>query len=155
MKQFFLYRKTDNDSNCAIEMDSCLIAKYVTLYQPMDYEINYFKSTSPLLNQKYRIEMNPKSAINDFLTKVVDFEPEQKEYDGVKVTLYVNEDDYEAKICGAFDSCYIILFDSDEKGVTQDDFVKEAVKQYRLIKKVLKDKTFEDPRYTWNSEEGY
>ena len=151
LQHLYPYRDSNDDTHCTIDANSCVIAEYIDIYQMnKSYELEFFSSASITMNRKFDLLKNPANPIDEFSVKTIDFSPEKKIVDDVKLYLYVDGDNFEARITGIYHSCFISLHNADDVGVTKDDFVKEAVKQYKFVKQLSKDKVLSNPIYRKN-----
>jgi len=148
INDFFPYRHESKDDMMDVDYKSCMVADYISLGQS-DYGIEYFTSKSCLLNKKFKLERDPRSPLGEYGNKVIDFDPEEKRCDGIDLLLYVDdEDNYEVMINNCFSTFSIYLYVGD-KNITEDEFVEEAVRQYKLVKKAIGDDSIRNIANIW------
>lgn len=109
-----------------------------------DYKLRYLESYSLFLNQKFSFETR---YAEKFFRNFKDFpidEGEKAEFEGVTYTPFIDEDFYGIMISGAFHACFISVTDISEYNMTFDDFVKDAIEQYKAVRKATEEKVFLD-----------
>lgn len=107
----------------------------VRLSSEIDYGAEFFKSNNLFLRFKFNAEkMNPLS--DEPLSEVLSVVGQPNEKNGIKYALFVNEENLAVKISEDNEVFYIYLLNGKKYGVTEEDFVNVAIKQYVLLKSV-------------------
>lgn len=140
----YLFETDDNqESEYYMQHKSNSFASYtyvenyfpVRLSSEIDYGAELFKSDNLFLRLKFNAEkMNPLS--DESLSEVVSVVGQSGESNGIKYTLFVNEDNLAVKIAEDNELFYIYLLSGKQYGVTEEDFVNVAIEQYTLLKGV-------------------
>ncbi len=111
---------------------------------PADYKLRYLESYSPFLNKKFSFETRYAEKIfHNFKDFPID-EGEKAEFEGVTYTPFIDEDFYGIVISGTFHTCFISITDISKYDMTFDDFIKDAIEQYKAVRKATKEKFFLD-----------
>lgn len=109
---------------------------------PLDYEVEYFKSVSPFMNMKFKFERMFLSPLSEFDLDVL-VPGKDMEIDGVKLTVYVDDNDYAVFIKSFGQSVYASLINAPDE-VSIEEFAREIIKQFELLDNATKEKVFLD-----------
>ncbi|MBR2956718.1 MAG: hypothetical protein IKC20_00530, partial [Clostridia bacterium] len=109
---------------------------------PLDYKVEYFKSVSPFMNMKFKLEKWLASIFSVYDIDVV-APGKDIELDGTKLAVYVEDDNFAVMIKSFGRSVYASLINAPE-GVTIEDFAKKVIKQLELLDNAAKEKVFLD-----------
>lgn len=101
------------------------------------YEAEYFKSNDMLLNYKFIFDRTVPSISNDGFIDV-EVEPFFGEKDGIKYSLYVQDDNYSLVIWNKSDVYYTYLLHIDSLDISTESFIETAIEQYHLMQNSAK-----------------
>lgn len=107
----------------------------------LDYEVEYFESTSPLANFKFRFDRSVYMPFNSFDMDVIAV-GKKAETDGVKYTAFVDEDDYAILIKAFGRSIYASLKNAKTENISLEDFARTVIGQFDLLQQAVKEKSF-------------
>lgn len=109
---------------------------------PLNYEVEYFKSTSPFMNMKFNLERAFLSPLSEYDIDVA-VPSKDMEIDGTKLTVFVDDNDYAVLIKSSNRSIYTSLTNATEE-ISVDDFARETIRQFELLNSAVKEKVFLD-----------
>lgn len=142
--KFFLY---NDDGDLGIKYDTCMLLKYLRINTD-HYYMEYYETVSPLMNKVLFIENNPEH-IRTYIgpPELFRAKSEKIERDGLNIILFKNKKSYEAVIMDSFSSFYFYVIDANQKNVTEEQFLSQAINQYKLTRKTVADNTVRDFLY--------
>lgn len=107
-----------------------------------DYELEYVKSVSPFMKNKFLAERIIPTQFNEMEIDVLKYGKKMK-IDGINFISYVDKNNY-AVLFNFFDECiYASLVDAPES-ITIEDFAREIIKQSDLLDNATKERAFLD-----------
>ncbi len=116
---------------------------YLYCYGTLDYEVEYFKSVSPFMNWKFKMEKSILTPLNEFDMDVPVPGKEMK-VDGINLTVFVDENGYAVLIKSFNQAIYASLLDASADKILVDDFAREVIKQTKLLENATKERIFLD-----------
>lgn len=116
---------------------------FLCCYGTYDYEIEYFTSTSPFFNWKFKAERSMLTPLNEMDMDVL-VPGKEMVIDGVKLTAFIDGNDYAILIKSFNQALYCSLLDVSTDEVSFENFAREAINQISLLKKATSEKIFLD-----------
>lgn len=109
-----------------------------------NYNLEYFKSSSPFMTEKFRLARSFPTPLNK-----LDFDVwvpgEKMEVDGVKLTAFIDGNEYAVLIKSFNQSVYASLTkNASASEITFEDFAREVINQMELLDNATKEKVFLD-----------
>lgn len=99
----------------------------------IDYEAEYFDSSSSLMNIKFVMDRTVDSVFNDFDAEVSG-ECITEVIDGVECDVYIDNNDYYLVVSDRSSSFFVSVTDNEGLIVSLDDFKHNAIEQFNLMK---------------------